>query len=437
MRRRPIWATLTLALALGACRQQAADRPAADTTAAPATSPAAAPSAPPTPAFSLSVQPLDAPAAAGSIAPQLTSSDRGAILSWLERKGSTTTLRFAERTADGWSAPKTIASGSNWFLSYADVPTVLRKRDGTLVANWLVTTDPVLEAYDVLVSYSTDNGATWAKPFRPHHDGTKTQHGFVSFFEMPDNGIGLVWLDGREQELNTTDPEGGSMSLRAATYDAAWKRTSESAVDTRVCECCSTAAGVTADGVITVFRDRSPKEVRDIAVSRLEQGRWTPAATVHDDNWVIDACPVNGPMLSARDRTVAVAWFTTRNNQGQAWAAFSADAGKTWGTPIRLDDAGSLGYVDIELLDDGSALALWVDGKAGQRPEVRARRIQASGARGEAVLVSPADGGRPTGYPRITRAGAELVFAWTESTPPPPGGTEGSSRLRTAVARLK
>ncbi len=431
MRRTHLWSTLTLTIgllgAVSACRPAPPDRPTASGgTNAPATT-----------AFSLDLQPLDTPAPDNSIDPQLTASDRGIILSWLERSGATTTLRFAERTASGWSAPKTIASGANWFLSYADVPTVLRKRDGTLVANWLVTTDPVLEAYDVLVSHSSDDGATWAKPFRPHHDGTTTQHGFVSFFEMPDNGIGMVWLDGRQQELDTTDPEGGSMSLRAATYDAGWMRTSESAVDTRVCECCSTTAAVTADGVITAFRDRSPKDVRDIAVSRLEQGRWTPATTVHDDSWVINACPVNGPMLSAHERSVVVGWFTSRDNQGQAFAAFSNDAGRNWGSPIRLDDGGALGYVDIERLDDGSALALWVGGKAGQRPEVMARRIEASGARGEIIRVSPADGGRPTGYPRVARKGDELVFAWTESTPPPPGGTEGSSRLRTAVARLK
>ena len=40
---------------------------------------------------------------------------------------------------------------------------------------------------------------------------------------------------------------------------------------------------VTSDGVITAFRDRSDKEIRDIAVSRLENGTWTPGTTrVHE-----------------------------------------------------------------------------------------------------------------------------------------------------------
>ena len=54
-------------------------------------------------------------------------------------------------------------------------------------------------------------------------------------------------------------------------------------------------------------------------------------------------------------------WFTVKNEQGQAYAAFSQDAGKTFAAPIRVDDGGSLGRVDIEMLPDGSALATWIE----------------------------------------------------------------------------
>ena len=47
-------------------------------------------------------------------------------------------------------------------------------------------------------------------------------------------------------------------------------------------------------------------------------------------------------------------WFTVKDDLGQAYAAFSSDAGRTWGAPIRLDDGGSLGRVDVELLDNGT-----------------------------------------------------------------------------------
>ena len=308
-----------------------------------------------------------------------------------------------------------------------------RLSNGTIVANWLVETDAALEAYDLMLSYSADDGVTWAKPFSPHHDGTKTQHGFASFYETPD-AFGLVWLDGRAQELDTTSPDGGAMSLRAATYNRAWKQTGEAAVDVRVCECCSTTVAVTSDGPLVAFRDRSDKEVRDIAVSRLEAGNWTPAQLVHADGWTIPACPVNGPMLSASGRNVAAAWFTMQGEQGHTFVAFSKDAGRTWGTPVRLDDTAALGYVDIELLEDGSAVASWVEARPQQAPEIRLRRIEPSGTKGPAVAV-PATG-RPTGSPRMARIGDDVLLAWTESAPPAGGSGEGVLQVKTAAARV-
>ena len=374
------------------------------------------------------VGPLSSPAAPGSNEPQLTGTDDSMVLSWVERVGTTNTLKFAMRSESAWTSPRIAASGSDWFLSYADVPSVTRLSDGTLVAQWLQETDASIEAYNLQLSYSKDSGQTWSPPFMPHNDGTMTQHGFASIVDLP-AGIALVWLDGRAAELDTTSPDGGAMSIRYAAFDRNWRQTADVPVDARVCECCPTTAAITSDGVLTAFRDRSATEVRDISVSRLENGAWTPSATVHDDGWEIAACPVNGPMLSARGRQVVVTWFTVEADQGQAWAAFSSDAGRTWGTPIRLDDASSLGRVDVELLDDGSAAALWIEFADG-RSQLRMRRIETSGARSAAVTVSGLDEGRTSGYPRMAKRGNELVFAWTEST------GDGLQTVRTAIARL-
>ena len=373
----------------------------------------------------LAFETLALPAPAGSAYPQLTSSPKGVVLSWLEQKEATTTLRFSERTAGGWSEARTVAAGDDWFVTSADVPSVLRTSDGALVANWYPTTDASIEAYDIRLSYSRDDGKTWARPFSPHHDGTKTQHGFVSLIELPSSGVGVVWLDGRDQELNKTDPLGGSMAFYFASFDTAWKQSAETLVNARVCECCQTAAAVTSEGILTAFRDRSQQEIRDIKVSRLDNGAWTQETSLHDDNWKIDACPINGPALSARGRQVAAAWFTAPNDNGRAFAAFSQDAGKTWSAPVRLDDAASLGRVDIELMDDGSAVASWVEFADG-RSRFKVRRVAASGSRSAAIEVPGA--GRVSGYPRMTRLSDELVFAWSEG--------EGGPQLKGVVARL-
>src|SRR5690606_26782893 len=75
--------------------------------------------------LNIDITPLPSPAAPPSAQPQLHSSRRGVILSWIEPDGPTATLKFAERTAEGWSEPRVVASGNNWFVNWADVPSVV------------------------------------------------------------------------------------------------------------------------------------------------------------------------------------------------------------------------------------------------------------------------------------------------------------------------
>jgi len=150
---------------------------------------------------------------------------------------------------------------------------------------------------------------------------------------------------------------------------------------------------------------------------------------VFNDGWKIAACPVNGPAISANGRTVAMSWFTVKNEQGQAYAAFSQDAGKTFAAPIRVDDAGTLGRVDLELLPDGSALATWIE-FADQRAQFRARRIEKTGTRTAPVTIAGIAGSRSSGYPRAAISNGEVVFAWTESI------DGGGLQVRTSVAPL-
>ena len=51
--------------------------------------------------WTVTVQRVESPAGANSSEPQLAVSDRGVLLSWLERVGTTNHLAFAERTASG------------------------------------------------------------------------------------------------------------------------------------------------------------------------------------------------------------------------------------------------------------------------------------------------------------------------------------------------
>jgi hypothetical protein len=231
--------------------------------------------------------------------------------------------------------------------------------------------------------------------------------------------MGVIWLDGRTRQ---------NMALRSATFSKDGTQTSELVVADRACECCPTAVATTSDGAIAAFRNLGDNDVRDIYVTRLSSragANWSAAAPVHNDDWRIDACPVNGPAVAARDRTVAVAWFNAKTDPGHVFVAFSRDGGQTFGSPARVDDASALGRVDVALLDDDSAVVGWME-FADHRSQFRMRRVTADHVLSASTVVSARTAAGASGYPRLVRAGRELMFAWTESQ-------SGQARVRTAA----
>jgi len=368
---------------------------------------------------SIAVEPIASPSGANSSAPQLTVEGDRAILSWIERSGKQSALKFAERTATGWSEARTVVSSDHLMVNSADVPSVRAMPDGTLDAHWMEENGPDPEAYDLRLAWSAD-GRAWSAPVAPNRDKTISQHGFASLFPTAGGGLGLVWLDGR-----TTHGEEGDMQLRAAMYDGAHKQLSDTMIDARVCECCPTAVALAADGPVAAYRNRSAGEIRDIHVTRLAAGRWTMPVPVHRDNFKIEGCPVNGPAIAARGKDVVVAWFTAPNEMNRSYLAFSHDGGKTFGAPVRADDKESLGRVVVALEKSGSAIVGWVE-SAAQTPQFQIRRVQANGTRSAAVTVANQSGTR---YPRMALVRDEVVLAWTESE-------QESSRVKTARARV-
>lgn len=371
---------------------------------------------------------IESPARPGSAESNLYAAGGRVFLSWIEPAGEGRhALRFAVRKTHGWSSPQTVSEGDNWFVNWADFPSLIALSDGALAAHWLVKSGTGAYSYDVNIARSADGGVNWSKPLVPHRDGTKTEHGFVSMLALPGGRIGAAWLDGRNMKEGGHEGHGPSvneMTLRYATIDSRGRLSEEALLDSRVCECCQTDAALTSEGAIVVYRDRTEREVRDISYVRFHKGRWSEPRTVHADNWQIEGCPVNGPAVAARGRRVAVAWFTAAANTARVKVSFSSNAGATFGPPLQVDEGSPAGRVSVEMLSDGSALVVWLE-----RNEIKARRVHPGGKRGAALTIAESSGARASGFPRIARAGDEIIFAWTAPGKP--------SRVRTAVLNLR
>jgi len=363
------------------------------------------------------VHDLPSPAGDGSGQPNLAVSPDGRVhLSWIERIGEHRfSMRYATKEGAGWSTPRTIAEGPNWFVNWADFPSMVALPDGSLAAHWLVKSGPGTYAYDVLISRSLDGGKTWGKPIVPHRDGTQTEHGFVSMFAAKDGSLAAVWLDGREMKGgHDHETDHGNMTLRYVKISRDGTMADESVLDTKVCECCQTSVAMSAGGPIVAYRDRSDQEIRDISVIRMKDGKWSQPRSVFQDAWQINGCPVNGPAVAASERMVAVAWFTGAGKTQRVKLAFSADSGETFGEPLAVEDGNPLGRVDVLLLDDGSAMVCWLEKLPGGG-ELRVRRVRPDGKFDQSVTIAPSGTARSSGFPQMVRVGDKMVFAWTGS----------------------
>ena len=364
------------------------------------------------------VAPIASPAGAGAAEPFLAVGANGTLfLSWLEPIDSAShALRFAAFDGTQWSAPKTIRTGNDFFVNWADFPSIKVLDDGRLAAHWLQKTGPGTYAYGVRVSQSADNGETWSAAIIPHRDSSDTEHGFVALWPEG-NGIGAVWLDGRKYNEEGHSPT-NEMMVVTTTISPAGETAAETRLDERACDCCQTAVAVTSRGPVVAYRDRSADEIRDIYVVRRVEGRWTAPVAVHTDGWRIAACPVNGPAIAAVGSRVALAWFTSANDSAMVKVAFSSDAAATFGAPVRIDGGKPAGRVDVALLHDGSALVSWIERTGGDTAVVQARRVAPDGKPDAPIAIATSSAARASGFPRMVMHGRGVIFAWTEPGKP-------------------
>lgn len=355
---------------------------------------------------------IDSPADSVSAEPYLFTDKNGLVyLSWIERKADSSFLKFSTLINEKWSIPVVIAAGVDWFVNWADYPMIVSDGEGNMMAHYLEKSAKGVFTYDIKMLASSDKGKTWSKPFILHGDGKKAEHGFVSM--TPYKGDFFVsWLDGRNTVSDDpkADAHGhhGQMSLRAAIIDVNGKKLQEWELDNRVCDCCQTSAAITSKGPVVIYRDRSDEEIRDISIARLEKDVWSKPNAIYDDQWEIKGCPVNGPQVAALDNNVAIAWFSSPENQSQVKIIFSEDSGANFGKPIRIDKDTTIGRVDLVLLDKNNVAISWMEGS-----KIKMANVNKDGTVSEPIIIASSSVSRSSGFPQMVKSGKKLIFAWT------------------------
>lgn len=359
---------------------------------------------------------------------------RGLVLTWQTREKDGAALRYALIDANGRELRRgVVAQGRDWFVNWADFPSLVVLDNNDWVTYWLQKSAPDTYAYDLRVTRSTNGGGRWSEALTPHDDGTATEHGFASLLALDGARAQVVWLDGRHSLGAATDhaaghgDEEGAMTLRSAVLDWHGRIEEAAELDARTCSCCQTDAARIGKRTLVVYRDRSEAEVRDIAlVERDDRGDWSQPQIVHADNWTVSACPVNGPAIAANGETALIAWPTLAD--APMSVRFVLRRGQKISSMQVLEQGNEvLGRIDASAAADGGFAISWVGaGKSGSALKLATLDAKGSVLRvREVAALAP---GRSTGHPRLVWYRDAHYLTWTES--------QGPGKTRIAIERI-
>ncbi len=352
---------------------------------------------------------LPTPALSSSSLPKLYSNGEELYMSWVEKQDTVSVLKYSFFKNNNWSIPEEIVSGTDWFVNWADYPAIA-ENNGNILTNILQKSASGSYTYDVKLNLYSKENKNWKNNFLLHHDSTQSEHGFVSILPYEKDSFFVTWLDGR---TTVNVPKGEEqMTIRGAVINKNGEIEQDSLLDDRVCDCCNTAATMTTNGPVVVYRDRSEEEIRDISIVRWKNGNWTQPETVIEDNWLIPGCPVNGPEIDALGSNIAMAWFTAENENPRVQVVFSENSGKTFGLPYRIDAGNAIGRVDVMMLNNDSAAVLWMEPQ-GVDTVIQLVKVSTNGAINDPVTISKTRSERSSGFPQLEVVGDKVYIAWT------------------------
>ena len=344
--------------------------------------------------------------------PSLVSGEGSLSLSWISsNEGEKSTLNFSQFKEGKWINTQTMATGSDWFVNWADFP-AHAINENLILSSYLKKSDSGTYTYDVILSLQKLSGEKVKEDFLLHTDGVKAEHGFVSIIPNHNQGFFITWLDGRNTVDKDLDGYHKPMTIRFAEITNKGDIIDESELDSATCDCCQTSIAITNKGPVVVYRDRSDKEVRDIYIARKINGIWEVPTPIHNDGWEINGCPVNGPKVASNSNNLAVSWFTVSNEKPIVNLSFSKSNGASFGTLIKINDDDAIGRVDVAFLNPQEVLVSYIEGD-DVGTYLRIKKVSIDGKVSAPITISKIDGGRNSGVPQLEILDNEAFIVWT------------------------
>ncbi len=244
-------------------------------------------------------------------------------------------------------------------------------------------------AGDLRVWRSEDGGRTWSAPVVVNDTPAAAREGLHAMAADGEGHMAMAWLDDR------TAP--GKKLFGAFSNDAGktWSRNVAlyASPEKTICECCHPSVAALGHGEFAVMWRNAVGGSRDLYAMRLRDGAPAGAPVKQGTGtWKLDACPMDGGGLVARNGELASAWRREHD-------IYLAEPGRE----VKLGPG-----MDVALAANADGLfAVWTNEGAVE--------MYASGKRSRVAEKGA--------FPAIIPAGDGMIVAWEEN------GTIGVKRF--------
>ncbi len=285
----------------------------------------------------------------------------------------------------------------------------LAVRGSTVVVTYTVKKPGAGYAGEVLLSRSTDGGASFSTPRSVSDEAKPVSQRFDAIALSPSGRLYAAWIDKRRGSAGYV---GAALALGWSDEDGSGSVSANHIAADHSCECCRVAMALDSRGwpVIT-WRHIFGANVRDHAILSFVDAS-TPGAAqrVSDDDWAVDACPHHGPALAIGSGDVRhLAWFTQgKRRQGLFYA--QAKPGEAFSAPLAFGNPRQApGHPAVLAAGDTVVLA-WKEFAGG----VSAIQVMTSadGGMNWTAPMGVATSAGASDHPLLVRRGDTVFLSW-------------------------
>lgn len=290
--------------------------------------------------------------------PYLTKDSKGNILlSWVRTINDSSHIFCYATSADGksFSTPVSIPASSNIHPHAENLPKIIAKPSGEMIALWGSANPNPKNKYSGLVFYSQsfDDGKTWNNARILTADTASFDQRYYDVALLPDGEAGIIWLDNRK----TVSKEGSGLYFARTSGTSGFQN--EQLISQPCCQCCRTELFIdTKGGIHALYRAILNDSIRDMVhtVSTNNGKNFSDPVRISNDNWILKGCPHTGPAMTENKMGLHFTWFTGAAKKGCFYTS-SSDNGTSFAIPDSVSSSGS--HPQLASLTNGELLIVW------------------------------------------------------------------------------